>query len=40
MHMTKGSLLLEIGSNGNTIEEAKEAGGNIANVISAVLSSL
>ena len=38
MHMTKGSLLLEIGSNGNTIEEAKEGGKNIANVIAAVLS--
>ncbi len=38
MHMTTGSLLLEIGSNGNTLEEAKEGGRNIANAISAALT--
>ena len=38
MHMTTGSLLLEIGSNGNTLDEAKEGGRNIANAISAVLT--
>ncbi len=38
MHMTKGSLLLEVGSNGNTLDQAKEGGRNIANAISAVLA--
>ncbi len=37
MHTTKGSILIEIGSNGNTLAEAKEGGKNIANSISAVL---
>lgn len=39
MHMTSGSLLLEIGSNGNSLSEAIAAGENIANAISAVLNS-
>ena len=37
MHMTKGSLLLEIGSNGNSLPEAEKAAVNIANVIAGVL---
>ncbi len=37
MHVTRGSLLLEIGSNGNSLEEAKTAGGYIANAIAAAL---
>ena len=37
MHTTKGSILIEIGSNGNTLAEAKEGGKNIANSLSAVL---
>lgn len=38
MHMTTGSMLLEIGSNGNTLDEAKAGGRNIANALSAVLT--
>lgn len=38
MHMTTGSLLLEVGSNGNTLEEALNAGENIAEAIAAVLA--
>ena len=37
MHLTKGSILLEIGSNGNTLEEAVSAAEKIANSIAAVL---
>ncbi len=37
MHMTKGSLLLEIGSNGNSMAEAEKAAVNIANAIADVL---
>lgn len=37
MHMTKGSLLLEIGSNGNSIKEAEKAAVNIGNTIASVL---
>lgn len=37
MHTTKGSILIEVGSNGNTLAEAKEGGRNIANSLSAVL---
>lgn len=37
MHTTTGSLLLEVGSNGNTLDEAIEGGRNVANAISAVL---
>lgn len=37
MHMTSGSILVEVGSNGNTLEEAKQGGKNIAQAISAVL---
>ncbi len=37
MHTTNGSLLFEIGSNGNTLDEAKEGGKNLARAISAVL---
>ncbi len=38
MHMTAGSLLIEVGSNGNTIAEAKEGARNTANAIAAVLN--
>jgi stage II sporulation protein P len=37
MHMTKGSILIEVGSNGNTLDEAKEGGKDIAKAIAAVL---
>lgn len=37
MHLTKGSLLLEIGSNGNRLEEAEKAGEYIGTAIAAVL---
>lgn len=37
MHTTNGSLLFEVGSNGNTLQEAIEGGKNIATAISAVL---
>lgn len=37
MHMTTGSLLIEVGSNGNTLDEAKEGGKDIARAIAAVL---
>ena len=36
-HMTKGSLIVEVGSNGNTLAEAKQAAEYIANVICKVL---
>lgn len=36
-HMTKGSLILEIGSNGNTLDEAKKGAECIADVICKVL---
>lgn len=36
-HMTLGSLILEVGSNGNTLEEAKEGGRNVARAIAAAL---
>lgn len=35
--MTKGSLIVEVGTNGNTLDEALEGGRDIADVISAVL---
>lgn len=38
LHMTKGSLILEVGSNGNTLEEAKNAGHDVARAIAAVLA--
>lgn len=37
MHMTKGSLLLEIGSNGNSMAESEKAAVNIARAIGDVL---
>lgn len=37
MHVTRGSLLIEIGSNGNTLEEAKRAGSYIAHALAAAL---
>lgn len=37
MHTTTGSLLFEIGSNGNTFDEAMEGGKNLAKAVSAVL---
>ncbi len=37
MHTTQGSILIEVGSNGTTLDEAKEGGKNIAQAISAVL---
>ena len=36
-HMTTGSLIIEIGTNGNTMEEAVNGGRDIAEVISTVL---
>lgn len=38
MHMTSGSLLLEIGSNGNTLDEAIAGGHAVARCIAAVLT--
>lgn len=37
MHLTKGSLLLEIGSNGNSINEAEKSAEFIGNAIAAAL---
>ncbi len=37
MHATKGSLLLEIGSNGNSLEEAEIAAEHIGDALAAVL---
>lgn len=37
-HMTKGSLILEVGSNGNTLAQAKEGGKDVARAIAAVLT--
>ena len=37
MHASPGSILLEVGSNGNSLQEALEGGADIARVISAVL---
>lgn len=37
-HMTKGSLILEVGSNGNTLPEAKEGARRVAYAIAAVLN--
>jgi stage II sporulation protein P len=37
MHTTKGSLLFEIGSNGNTLDQAIEGGRNTAEAVAAVL---
>ncbi len=37
-HMTRGSLILEVGSNGNTLAQAKEGGKNVARAIAAVLN--
>lgn len=37
-HMTKGSLILEVGSNGNTLSQAKEGGKDVARAIAAVLN--
>lgn len=37
LHETKGSLILEVGSNGNTLEEALNAGRDVAKAIAAVL---
>lgn len=36
-HMTLGSLILEVGSNGNTLDEAKEGGRDVARAIAAAL---
>lgn len=36
-HTTNGSLILEVGSNGNTLEQAKEGGKYVARAITAVL---
>ena len=36
-HLTKGSLIVEVGANGNTLEEAIEGGKAIAQVISEVV---
>lgn len=38
-HATLGSLILEVGSNGNTLDEAKEGGRDVARAIAAVLKS-
>lgn len=37
MHMSTGSLLIEVGSNGNTLDEAKAGGRDVARAIAAVL---
>ncbi len=37
MHMSDGSLLIEVGSNGNTLDEAKAGGRDVARAIAAVL---
>lgn len=37
MHVTRGSLLLEVGSNGNSLTEAKRAGAYIADAVAAAL---
>ncbi len=37
-HMTRGSLILEVGSNGNSLDEAKNGGRCAANAIAAVLN--
>lgn len=37
MHAAPGSLILEVGSNGNTLAEALEGGASVARAISAVL---
>lgn len=37
MHMTNGSILLEVGSNGNTLDEAKRGAKQAAYAIAAVL---
>lgn len=37
MHITKGSLLIEVGSNGNSLAEAKAAAGYIGTAIAAAL---
>ena len=37
MHAAPGSILLEVGSNGNSLQEALEGGADIARAISAVL---
>lgn len=37
MHKTTGSLLFEIGSNGNTLAQAIEGGKDLAYAVSAVL---
>ncbi|MCH5211386.1 MAG: stage II sporulation protein P [Oscillospiraceae bacterium] len=37
MHATKGSILIEIGSNGNSLAEAKSSAGYIGNAIAAAL---
>lgn len=37
-HLTHGSLILEVGANGNTLDEAKEGGKYVARAIAAVLS--
>ena len=36
-HMTLGSLILEVGSNGNSLDEAKEGGRDVARAIAAAL---
>ena len=37
MHTTTGSLILEVGANGNSLDQAQKAGENIAAAIAAVL---
>lgn len=36
-HLTRGSLIIEVGSNGNTLAQAKESGKDVARAITAVL---
>lgn len=38
LHTTTGSLIIEVGSNGNTLEEAKNGARNVARAIAAVLA--
>ena len=37
-HMTKGSMIIEVGSASNTLEEAVRSGGYIGEAVAAVLN--
>ena len=40
MHLTHGSLLIEVGTDANTIEEATYTGELLGNVLASVLNQL